>query len=857
MKISNVLLAMSILLLGAAACNLNVDSQLPIEPTAEARLSSIDGMIWLEDCESAQTGDSPIPLGCKFWESSNAYFGNGIKETDEIGIAGVKMSVGLGICPTDGSMTTVSGPDGSYVFSGLSPGIYCVAADLGQAIDRDSLKAGAWTYPHFQQANQTLSAVVVLTNDDLIVEANFAWDGGSGISEPLPEPTATVQPEAACTNVASFLSDLTVPDGTAFGLGTGFVKTWRLRNSGTCAWDSDYSLMFVNGHRLNGPALVSIPGLVSPGQALDVSVEFETPKKEGAYQSFWMLRDPTGMLFGIGDEADRPIWIKLYAGLLPEIEGWKGEYFTNKELSGEPYGIRDDEAIGFDWKFGSPMIGIPIDNFSVRWSQSIRFDSAIYRFVVKADDGVRLSVDDRAVIDQWGDGAAREFTIDLLMKKGSHDIELEFYEHSGAAKVRLDWKKIDDDDYLGWTAKYWFNPNFKSDWALVRDEEKIEFDWGQGSPATGMPKDDFSVRWQRTLQFAQGRYQFSARADDGIRVYIDGEKILDEWHDSDGGRAYTAQVDMDGSHLVEVEYYEHKKHALINVWWEQITIPNQAPEGQGDAFTTSEDTILAVAAPGILANDSDPDGDQLSTVLVDAPTYGQVQLQSDGSFTFTPDIDFNGFETFSYRVSDGELEAGPIVVQIQVLSVNDIPLAVPDTVSTNEDVAVMIDAIANDLGLGDDPISIEIISGPSKGAVVVNSDLSLQYAPDAHVNGLDAFTYEVTDGDGESSSVVVEVMINSVDDIPQAFADSYLVQQGQTLNVAAPGILGNDVDYDGEALQAVLEDDVLIGSLTLNADGSFTYIPESGFVGTVIFSYRANDGTSVSARTIVNIDISA
>jgi hypothetical protein len=672
-------------------------------------------------------------------------------------------------------------------------------------------------------------STVMVDEEDLAGE-HAGRDEGVQKIETQHVPTATEQPEAECTNLASFIDDLTIPDGTALGLSTGFVKSWRVRNSGTCAWNSDYSLMFVNGHRLNGPTLISLAESVSPGQTLDLSVGLKAPDSEGLYQSFWMLRDPTGRLFGVGDDADTPIWIKLYAGLLPDVDGWKGEYYSNKELSGEPERLRDDDSIEFNWKFNAPLAGIPINDFSVRWSQELSFDPAIYRFTVQADDGIRLWIDGVVVIDQWRDGSFRKFTADVWMNKGKHDIVLEYYERSGVAKIELDWGKIDTDDFRGWTAMYWPKPDFKADWALVIDHDKIDFDWGQNAPAASIPKDDFSIQWERTLSFESGRYRFSVRADDGIKFFIDGTKVLDEWHDSDASRVYTVDADLDGSHTLEVEYYEHKKHALIKLWWDQIEIPNEAPQGQDDAYALQEDIVLAVTAPGVLANDSDPEGNSLSAIVVQAPAHGQIYLQPDGSFTFTPDLDFNGPDSFTYRASDGDLETAEISVMMEISAVNDTPIAVSDVIVTDEDHAVTIDAIANDLGLGDAPLSIQVIGEPSQGSLSVNPDLSLQYLPYSHANGLDAFTYEVTDADGEKASAVVEVTINPIDDNPEVSDDSFSVQQGQDLDVTA-------------------------GNLTLGADGSLTYVPEAGFAGTVTFSYRATDGTNSSSVAFVDIEV--
>jgi hypothetical protein len=105
---------------------------------------------------------------------------------------------------------------------------------------------------------------------------------------------------------------------------------------------------------------------------------------------------------------------------------------------------------------------------------------------------------------------------------------------------------------------------------LVRNDEQVRFDWKDGSPALGVPKDGFSARWSRREIFGPGRYRFSARADDGIRVRIDGQLILDEWHDGRGDEVYSVDLSLDGTRNIVVEYYERGGDARVRFWWNRI-----------------------------------------------------------------------------------------------------------------------------------------------------------------------------------------------------------------------------------------------------------------------------------------------
>jgi hypothetical protein len=113
------------------------------------------------------------------------------------------------------------------------------------------------------------------------------------------------------------VADLSVPDDTNFNTGTGFTKTWRIRNDGACAWTTDYSLVFDHGYALGGPTSVPLPAIVLPGSTIDLSVNLVAPSADGFYQGFWMLQDPKSARFGIGADASRAFWVKISAGPLP------------------------------------------------------------------------------------------------------------------------------------------------------------------------------------------------------------------------------------------------------------------------------------------------------------------------------------------------------------------------------------------------------------------------------------------------------------------------------------------------------------------------------------------------------------
>lgn len=129
----------------------------------------------------------------------------------------------------------------------------------------------------------------------------------------LPGATATFVPTSIprpCDAVV-FVKDITVPDDTQFSPGAKFVKTWRLRNNGTCTWNTGYSVVFVSGDAMGAPSPVALPHNVAPGEAVEVSVPMVAPDKAGAYRGNWKLRNTNGLLFGLGDDGSKPFWVQI------------------------------------------------------------------------------------------------------------------------------------------------------------------------------------------------------------------------------------------------------------------------------------------------------------------------------------------------------------------------------------------------------------------------------------------------------------------------------------------------------------------------------------------------------------------
>ena len=251
------------------------------------------------------------------------------------------------------------------------------------------------------------------------------------------------------------------------------------------------------------------------------------------------------------------------------ITDWKGEYFDNVSLQSPSRLVRNDRVVDLTLPNGTaPATNMPSENWSARWTRSWNFAEGNYRFRVVVDDGARLWVAGRFLIDAWADGGPREYIGDLYLK-GDVPIKLEYYNHLGDARIRLNWEQM--TNFSGWQGSYYAVRDLSGLPVFQRGDENIDFDWGNDSPRPDLPVDNFSVRWTRRVQFAQpGVYRFQAASDDGVRVWVGGKLVIDAWRD--GQRTYEGQIQLAaGETDVRVEYYEHTGRASIKLSWALVS----------------------------------------------------------------------------------------------------------------------------------------------------------------------------------------------------------------------------------------------------------------------------------------------
>jgi YD repeat-containing protein len=260
---------------------------------------------------------------------------------------------------------------------------------------------------------------------------------------------------------------------------------------------------------------------------------------------------------------------------------WKGEYFNNQAVAGSPAVTRDDgpDSLNLNFGGGSPWsaCGVIADNFSARWTRTVNFAQGIYRFSATVDNGVRLYVDGYLRIDQWANLPPNTYTADVFLSAGDHQIKLEFIEYTGGASVALSWTAVSGVNCFAnvppdrWKGEYYSNTNLSGSPALTRDDgpDFLNLNFGAASPssACGLGADYFSARWTRTVNFAAGTYRFTATADSGVRLYVDGQLKIDQWAELPLG-TYTADVPLTaGDHQIKLEFFETFGNASASLSW--------------------------------------------------------------------------------------------------------------------------------------------------------------------------------------------------------------------------------------------------------------------------------------------------
>lgn len=301
--------------------------------------------------------------------------------------------------------------------------------------------------------------------------------------------------------------------------------------------------------------------------------------------------------------------------------------------------------------------------------------------------------------------------------------------------------------------------------------------------------------------------------------------------------------------------------ALVSL---SIVPVNDIPVASDDNYSLAQNTSLIIAAPGVLANDFDIDGDTLtvdSTALI-SPAQGTLQLKSDGGFSYTPNLNYRGEDSFTYQLRDGQGGVAQAKVTLRVGMTNAAPVAQNDSYQLLEDEQLVVTAaqgiLANDSDPDGDSIRLvtDLLSTVKNGQLLLATDGSFKYIPNQDFFGMDSFTYQISDPSGLVSSATVALMVLAQNDPPVVQTASYSIRSNTSLSILAPGLLNYAFDVDDEDLILAVEPVVAPtkGTVSLEVDGSFTYTAHYEASGTDSFIFRVldDDGASGTGTVVIN-----
>ncbi len=246
---------------------------------------------------------------------------------------------------------------------------------------------------------------------------------------------------------------------------------------------------------------------------------------------------------------------------------WLGEFWNNRDLSGPIAMTRWENTIDFNWFGDSPDPRLNSDNFSARWTRTVNFPAGTYRFLATMDDGMRIWIDNQLVIDSWNPSQEHTMTFDRFMS-GNHAIRIDYFEAGGFAVARFNWQQINAGGgqfFPNWRAEYFNNTTLADSPALIRDEATISNNWGLGSPGPGVNADFWSARWSRQLTARAGQYRIILTSDDGSRLFINNQLVLDNWRSQSSTSISTDYFTQGGTLDVRIEYFDARGPAVLRV----------------------------------------------------------------------------------------------------------------------------------------------------------------------------------------------------------------------------------------------------------------------------------------------------
>ncbi len=314
---------------------------------------------------------------------------------------------------------------------------------------------------------------------------------------------------------------------------------------------------------------------------------------------------------------------------------------------------------------------------------------------------------------------------------------------------------------------------------------------------------------------------------------------------TDGDWTYTPTTNYSGSDAFTFRANDGSVNSSPATMQLTISATNAGPVCDDDSSSGAED---ADQTGTIVCTDADDD--PLTYSKVGNPSDGSATVDANGDWTYSPDPDFHGTDSFTFRANDGTVNSSTMTMSITVTGVNDAPVCAADTSSGAEDADQTGTLACTDAD--DDDLTYAKVGDPADGTATVDANGAWTYSPDANFQGTDEFTFRANDGTVNSNTATMSITVNSTNDVPVCAADTSSggedADQTGTLSCT---------DADGDSLTYSKVADPTNGSVTVDSNGEWTYDPDPNFNGVDDFTFRASDGSALSNVATMSITVSA
>ncbi|CAK2998293.1 Carboxypeptidase family protein [Vibrio crassostreae] len=348
---------------------------------------------------------------------------------------------------------------------------------------------------------------------------------------------------------------------------------------------------------------------------------------------------------------------------------------------------------------------------------------------------------------------------------------------------------------------------------------------------------------------------------------VDGEVSLDSVsysgadgilvQNEDGSVTFAPNENFNGDINLDVTVIDDDGATAQTTAGIEVSAVNDAPVAGNVAYSVDEDGSITLSQEQLLANASDVDGDALTASNLSAGDNATVTANDDGSFTITPDADFNGDIDLSFDVSDG-LETVQAGVDLTVNPVNDLPTAEDQSFTVEEDGTLIFtdaDLLAGAADIDGDDLSITDVSYTgAEGVFTDNGDGTYSFAPNENFNGDVNLGFKVSDGT-ETVDANIDVTVTDINDAPVAGSTSYQMNEDGTITISPEQLIANSSDVDGEVSLESVTYTGSDGELVQHDDGSVTFTPSENFNGDISLDVVVTDDDGATATTTAGIEV--